>query len=295
MQIIPSIRIQLEAERRIDSGEFDEEYDDYVLIYSNIDKSLAESYAKSSLCSDVEQLIIRERINSMNDGILQSGFYINKIQDELSYMGLKYPPSKIEFPKGYFKKVNEYIDEYLFFLNNHTIKRNMGYHFLALDMYYWFFHNFDLCLTAKEMLIKDIIGLLGNIIDGIIDDITNNSSKIKIYNEKLNRKSILINLIEESSNDKNTKNILKSDIGRLYNKNMGFKRKLTLLVDNKIISKDQKNNIENNIWNIRCSEHIANAKELEYNKYTEDKLALAKDIFYNFIETLKEEKRIGTL
>jgi len=147
-----------------------------------------------------EAFIIQQKIDGTNkkiegkiqecSSLLQD---INKLNRSLKE---KYPPSKIEFPKRYFNSVKHYKYNEVYYIRDYVKKVNISYHLLFLDLHLWTYHYFDLYATVKEMLIKDIISLLGNIIDAIIEDVTCNLNK----NDKISdsdHKSLLLKLVNE--------------------------------------------------------------------------------------------------
>ena len=73
-------------------------------------------------------------------------------------------PAKVRFPRGYIRPASEGRTR-LGFLDNSHLKSNISYTMLLSDLQHWLLVRTDISGTAKEMLIKLQIFLLGSIIE----------------------------------------------------------------------------------------------------------------------------------
>lgn len=156
----------------------------------------------------------------------------------------------IRFPRKVIRTA-EYFRTRLGFINDDTLKTNIAYHLMLSDVYRWILNRFDIALTAKELLIKEGISLIGNIIEAIITHIARN--------------------ITSNSNER-----------------IGFKKACTILVENKIITDELKKDLLW-VWGMRCKEHLLNLKETEYKKYELKHYNNAIRIWHNFENQLKRK------
>lgn len=162
---------------------------------------------------------------------------------------------KIRFPRGYLRYTDDFRKR-LSFIHNDTLKRNLSYHFMLSDVYKWILNRFDIAFTAKEMIIKAELSLLGNIIAAIV---TNVAKEIKPGQKK-----------------------------------RGINASLSVLVKNDIINEELKKGITC-IWEIRCKEHIENLKDWELNKYSLSDYNKAIIIWQELESQLKKAEINGKL
>ena len=161
----------------------------------------------------------------------------------------------IKFPRGVIRTAG-YFRNRLIFINNYVLKTNLAYHLMLSDVYRWILNRFDISLTAKEMLIKEGISLIGNIIEAIVRYLA-----IESFGQK---------------------------------KDIGFSRACTVLVDNGIITKEQKKSLQW-LWDMRCKEHLLNLPNTEYNKYTLQHYNMAILIWLDLENTLQDAKARGLI
>lgn len=92
----------------------------------------------------------------------------NKLQ-ELEELMKKNNIEKVEikFPRGFIRRADDFRNR-LTFIRNDTLKTNIAYSLMLTDVYRWILNRFDIAITAQEMLIKEAISLLGNIIEAIL-------------------------------------------------------------------------------------------------------------------------------
>jgi len=73
-------------------------------------------------------------------------------------------PAKVRFPRGYIRPASEARTR-LGFLNKSHLKSNISYTMLLSDVQHWLLVRTDLSGTAKEMVIKLQVFLLGSIVE----------------------------------------------------------------------------------------------------------------------------------
>jgi len=155
----------------------------------------------------------------------------------------------IRFPYGVIRKADHFRDR-LSFIKDDTLRTNLAYHLMLTDLYRWILNRFDIALTAKEMLIKEGISLMGNIIEAVIRH--------------------------------TAKNLTGKD-------NFGFYKACSILLEHNIISKEQKKDLEW-LWGMRCKQHIFTLPDAEYGKYNLKDYNRAILIWHDLEETLRRAK-----
>lgn len=112
----------------------------------------------------------------------------NKLQKlESSTKELKGKSFKINFPRGVLGVATKFRGE-LTFIADETLKRNISYHLILADFYKWFLSRFSIWLTAREMLIKEVICLYGNICAAVVRTIEKkgvNPSIIQLHKREI--------------------------------------------------------------------------------------------------------------
>lgn len=162
----------------------------------------------------------------------------------------------IRFPRKVIRTA-EYFRARLVFVNDDILRTNIAYHLMLSDVYRWILNRFDIALTAKELLIKEGISLMGNIIDAVITHIARNFM----------------------SNPKDR---------------IGFKKACTILVENEIITTELKENLMW-VWGMRCKEHLPNLRKAEYKKYELEHYNKTIKIWREFENMLKQKINVGLL
>lgn len=94
--------------------------------------------------------------------VTKAGELLQEIQDYAKRDLSK--PAKVRFPRGYIRRAAEARSR-LSFLSNSHLKSNISYTMLLSDIQHWLLLRTDLSGTAKEMVIKLQIFLLGSIIE----------------------------------------------------------------------------------------------------------------------------------
>ena len=95
--------------------------------------------------------------------------HIQKIQD---YLGQNSnPEGKIRFPRNFIRTAS-YFRERLSFVRDKNIKDNLAYALIQSDMFRWLIERTDIYSTAKEMVMKAGIALMGSICETMAIDAT---------------------------------------------------------------------------------------------------------------------------
>ena len=173
--------------------------------------------------------------------------------DEAIEKGIK-TDKKIFFHPWIMKSADEHRKE-VWFIDDPILKSNVSYELMILDFYDWFLSRFGIEALARELLIKNAIGIYGNIIDAI---------------------SVYI-----------AKKIVRT------NENMGFKRASNILVEHNIISKEFRKSLIDEIWSIRNKQHIGTLQERELEWYNDDNYEITKELWEKIKKVLSEAKRNG--
>lgn len=100
--------------------------------------------------------------NELTAAVTRAGGLLQEIQDYAKRDFSK--PAKVRFPRGYIRPAAEGRTR-LGFLNHSHLKSNISYTMLLSDVQHWLLVRTDLSGTAKEMVIKLQIFLLGSIIE----------------------------------------------------------------------------------------------------------------------------------
>jgi hypothetical protein len=135
--------------------------------------------------------------------------------------------AKIRFPRGYIRTCASHRSKYRF-LTCHTLKSNIAYAKLTSDIYRWLLNRTDLSITAKEMIIKQGIALVGSVAETVV------------------------------------KEVLKGQPGGGRKQN--FKKKIQKLVDDDTITQELQAELDW-LWDTRNNIHIMLLTDREYNKY----------------------------
>ena len=89
------------------------------------------------------------------------------LQDIQDYVGRDFSkPCKIRFPRGYIRTAAQ-LRVRLSFLNDPVLKDNIAYTLILSDVLHWILVRTDLAATAKDMLIKLQMFLLGSLVESI--------------------------------------------------------------------------------------------------------------------------------
>jgi hypothetical protein len=95
-------------------------------------------------------------------------------------------PCKIRFPYGYIRTASHFRNRF-WFVSDTTLRQNIGYTLILNDVLHWLMVRTSLTGTAKEMLIKDGIVLLGNIAESLTKLPLSSSAAQKPYKKRTER------------------------------------------------------------------------------------------------------------
>jgi hypothetical protein len=102
--------------------------------------------------------------NELSKAVADVGQLLQEIQD---YAGRDFSkPCKVRFPRGYIRTASEQRMR-LGFLKDSVLSSNISYTLILTDVLHWLLVRTDIAATAKEMLIKLQISLLGNLVESI--------------------------------------------------------------------------------------------------------------------------------
>src|SRR5437899_2158044 len=88
-----------------------------------------------------------------------------EMQEVHNYLGRDFTrPCRIRFPRGYIRPA-AYFRNALSFVGNKTLRENLSYALMLYDVQHWILLRTDLWGVPQEMVIKDAIVLLGNIVE----------------------------------------------------------------------------------------------------------------------------------
>ena len=105
-----------------------------------------------------------ENDHQLAEAVNEAGALLQEIQD---YLGRDLAKSaKVRFPRGYIRTAAQARSR-LGFLPQSHLKANISYTMMLSDVQHWLLVRTDLAGTAKEMLIKLQIFLLGSIVESV--------------------------------------------------------------------------------------------------------------------------------
>lgn len=107
------------------------------------------------------------------------------LQDIQNYLGQNnHQDAKVRFPRGFIRTAAHFRQRFNF-LNDEVLKRNVAYTLILSDVYRWLLNRTDISRTAKEMIIKEGICLVGSICESVTKDaLTGIVSKKKGYKDR---------------------------------------------------------------------------------------------------------------
>ena len=123
-----------------------------------------------SRCAIAEAVLFRNKERGMpieNDEQLREAAESASrlVQEMQSYLGERNAEEgKIRFPYGYIRTASHFRQR-VSFLNDHTLQSNIAYTLILSDVLRWGSNRMHLVGTAKEMLAKQIICLMGGVVE----------------------------------------------------------------------------------------------------------------------------------
>ncbi|MCZ8252556.1 MAG: hypothetical protein O9318_08815 [Hylemonella sp.] len=98
------------------------------------------------------------------NAVITAGALLQEIQE---YVGRDFTkPAKVRFPRGYLRTAAQARDR-LGFVDDRNLRSNIAYTMMLSDVQHWLLARTDLSGTAKEMIIKLQLFLLGSIVESI--------------------------------------------------------------------------------------------------------------------------------
>lgn len=95
------------------------------------------------------------------------------LQNIQNYLTLEnHQDAKVRFPRGFIRTAAHFRLRFNF-LNDETLKRNVAYTLILSDTYRWLLNRTDIYGTAKEMIIKEGICLVGSLCESVTKDVLN--------------------------------------------------------------------------------------------------------------------------
>jgi len=92
---------------------------------------------------------------------------LQKLEDLLKRCGDK--RTKIRFPRGFLRTAAHFRERF-WFIRDENLRRNIAYSLILSDVYRWLLNRTDLQGTAREMLIKECVCLMGSLAESITKD-----------------------------------------------------------------------------------------------------------------------------
>ena len=109
-----------------------------------------------------------ENDQELQEAVARVNFDLQAIQN---YLGQdNHTHAKIRLPRGFIRTAVHF-RERLNFLNDKTLVRNISYALILSDVYRWLLNRTDVAGTAKEMIIKEGICLVGSLCESITKDV----------------------------------------------------------------------------------------------------------------------------
>jgi hypothetical protein len=108
-----------------------------------------------------------ENDDQLRDAVADVNAHIQAIQD---YLGQgSHVDGKMRFPRGFLRQVSHFRSR-LGFINDGNLKKNLSYALILSDVFRWIINRTDLAGIAKEMVIKNVIILMGSICESMAID-----------------------------------------------------------------------------------------------------------------------------
>ncbi len=180
------------------------------------------------------------------------------LQDMQNYLGRKNDPNaKFKFPRGFFTSASE-IRDWFSFVNNETIRSNLSYAVMYIDLLTWLVIRTDLVAAPLDMVTKNGICVLGELCETLTHYVL-----VPKYMGKGNKKN-------------------------------NFRGRTDKLVELGVISKPLKDDIDW-IWQVREKVHIFLVGHLEWSHYTKKDFNRALRTFTKLRDELEASKGIEWL
>ncbi|ROQ20928.1 hypothetical protein EDC38_1546 [Marinimicrobium koreense] len=107
---------------------------------------------------------------------------VQAIQDYLVHRNCE--DGRIKFPWGYIRRANIHLERY-FFISDQILRRNFAYALIGSDVFRWILNRTTIKGVARDMIIKENICLMAQLIESLTYDILRpHYSKKQINNYK---------------------------------------------------------------------------------------------------------------
>jgi hypothetical protein len=93
---------------------------------------------------------------------------LQDIQDFLAQQN--HHDARVRFPRGFIRTAAHFRQRFIF-LKDETLRRNVAYALILSDVYRWLLNRTDVSGTAKEMIIKEGICLVGSLCESVTKDV----------------------------------------------------------------------------------------------------------------------------
>jgi len=108
-----------------------------------------------------------ENDEQLREAVTAANEHIQAIQDYL--VQRNHADGKIRFPRGFLRTATHFRSQ-LGFIGDNNLKKNLSYALILSDVLRWLTNRTDLTGTAREMVIKNAIILMGSICESIAID-----------------------------------------------------------------------------------------------------------------------------
>jgi hypothetical protein len=165
-------------------------------MYYTIRMELNRACAILGASSRVQMRIVGESIEQLAE---RTGSDLQKLEDLLNASSDK--RIKIRFPRGFLRTASHFRQRF-WFIRNETLRRNIGYSLILSDIYRWLLNRTDLWGTAREMLIKEGVCLIGSLAESITKDaMQDHCGKNQSYAKRIRRMAEL-GIIDDALQEK---------------------------------------------------------------------------------------------
>ena len=188
----------------------------------------------------------------------------------------------VTFPVGVLSTADQ-VRTTLSFIDYEPLKTNAAYSIMWIGALRWMLDVFDIKLTGREMLIKDGIAAIGDLIESL--SVGYAKSKITTGNREEVEKIKMF--VKENVTDGYTKNCVLSYLGNLLHRDPGCKRALTWLMEAGAIDKELRDELDK-IKAVRDRVHLPALREREHGSYKDDQFISAQKNMYMFIENMQK-------
>lgn len=91
-----------------------------------------------------------------------------RIQSVHDYLGDRnHESARLRFPRGYLRTCAHHRGKYAF-LDDKVLQKNIAYAKMTTDLFRWMLNRTDISMTAKEMLIKQGISIVGVVAESVV-------------------------------------------------------------------------------------------------------------------------------